>query len=219
MRERSIQPVSSVWILGFTFDSDLSPNKHIATINKKSFFHIYRLVQIREVTKTLVHAYIICSLDYASPLLNAVCTKAQLKPLESVQDAATRLIIRDRSISTEKARFDLHWLPVAERIDYKIFLLAFDCLYGTAPEHLTGVTRRYVLRRAALRSHEPDSAVIRETFKWRRDTHGGRAFNNYAPKTWNCVPPQPRKETDRHIFKSKLKTHFSAMEYTHFTRR
>jgi len=222
-RERSLQPVSSARILGFTFDSNLSPNKHIATITKKSFFHIYRLAQIRDrltpkVTKTLVHAFIISSLDYANSLL-AGCTKVQLKPLQSVQDAAARLIVRDRSISTERARFDLHWLPVAERIDYKILLLTFDCLYGMAPEHLTGVIRRYVPRRAGLRSFDPDSAVTLEISTWRRDTLGGRAFSNYAPKIWNCLPPQLRKETDRRIFKSKLKTHFFALAYPHFTRR
>ena len=92
--------------------------------------------------------------------------------------AGDLLIVRDRSISTEKARFDLHWLPVAERIDYKILLLTFDCLYGTAPEHLTGVIRRYVPRRAGLRSFDPDSAVTLEISTWRRDTLGGRAFSN-----------------------------------------
>ncbi len=223
IKERSLQPVSSARILGFTFESYLSPNKHISTITKKSFFHIYRLAQIRdrltpEVTKTLVHAFIISSLDYANSLLTG-CTKAQLKPLQSVQDAAARLIVRDRSISTEKARFDLHCLPVAERIDYKIILLTFDCLYGTAPDHLTSVIRRYVPRRAGHRSHDPDSAVILETNTWRRDTHGGRAFSNYAPKAWNTLPPQLRKETDRRIFKSRLRTHFFALAYPHFTRR
>jgi len=43
-------------------------------------------------------------------------------------------------------------------------------MYGTAPEHLTDVFRRYVPRRAGLRSHDPDSVVILETNIWKRDT-------------------------------------------------
>jgi len=221
--DRYLQPSLTARILGVNFDSDLSPDNHIALITKKSFFHIYKLAQIRdrltpEVTKTLVHAFVISSLDYANSLL-AGCTKSQLKPLQSVQDAAARLIVRDRSISSERARFNLHWLPGAERIEYKILLLTFDCLYGAAPEHRIGVIRRYIPRRAGLRSGDPDSAVSLETNKWKRDAYGGRAFCNFAPVAWNRLPPQLRRETDRRTFKSRLKTHLFGLSYPHFTRR
>ena len=35
------------------------------------------------------------------------------------------------------ALYELHWLPVSLRIDYKILLLTFKCIYGLAPTYLS----------------------------------------------------------------------------------
>ena len=35
------------------------------------------------------------------------------------------------------ALYELHWLPVSLRIDYKILLLTFKCIFGLAPTYLS----------------------------------------------------------------------------------
>ena len=67
-----------------------------------------------------------------------VGSSKQLKSqLQSVQNAAARLIYGiqkyDR-ISPSLAL--LHWLPVEQKIDFKILLLVFKCLQGKGPLYL-----------------------------------------------------------------------------------
>ena len=38
---------------------------------------------------------------------------------------------------------DLHWLPVAARIDFKVRLQVYKCLHGTAPEYLSSKLQKY----------------------------------------------------------------------------
>ena len=39
---------------------------------------------------------------------------------------------------------ELHWLPVRKRIEFKILLLAYKCLHGTAPSYLRELLKEYV---------------------------------------------------------------------------
>ena len=58
--------------------------------------------------------------------------------LQRVQNAAARLILGIGKFShITPALYELHWLPVSLRIDYKILLLTFKCIYGLAPTSLS----------------------------------------------------------------------------------
>ena len=37
-----------------------------------------------------------------------------------------------------------HWLPVRKRVEFKILLLAYKCLHGTAPSYLRELLEEYV---------------------------------------------------------------------------
>ena len=39
-------------------------------------------------------------------------------------------------LGAEEALFDLHWLPVTQRIDFKVATMVFKCLNGDAPKYL-----------------------------------------------------------------------------------
>ena len=64
----------------------------------------------------------------------------QLDRLQSVMNAAARLVLRRANI-TPLLR-DLHWLRVPERIEFKLSVLVFRCLHGTAPPYLASELRR-----------------------------------------------------------------------------
>ena len=89
----------------------------------------YQLRQLRVVRKSLstkacealVHAFVSSRLDYCNCLLYGIADK-QLDFLQSVLRSAARLVLRKRkfdSISSDM-RGKLHWLPVKQRIEYKI---------------------------------------------------------------------------------------------------
>ena len=64
----------------------------------------------------------------------------QMRRLQSVQNAAARMITsagsaRRRDHITPILR-QLHWLPVPQRVDFKIAVLVFQCLTGHAPAYL-----------------------------------------------------------------------------------
>ena len=60
-----------------------------------------------------------------------------LKNLQYVQNAAARIITCSRKHKHITPIFtDLHWLPIEERIQFKVFLLTYKILTGMAPTYL-----------------------------------------------------------------------------------
>jgi len=85
----------------------------------------YQLRQLRTVGRslttdaatTLVHPLISSRVDYCNSVIYGMC-EAHLRPLQSVQNAAARLITGKRKFDhiASTMRDDLHWLPVRQRI-------------------------------------------------------------------------------------------------------
>ena len=79
-------------------------------------------------------------LDYGSGLLVGI-PACLMRRLQSVLKAATRMIVHLRlSDHITDALISLHWLRVPERIEYKIAVLTFRVLHGSAPSYLGPVT-------------------------------------------------------------------------------
>ena len=74
--------------------------------------------------------------DYGNSLL-AGSTNAQLSKLQRIQNRAARLICgvkRREHISLYLAR--LHWLPVRQRVNFKLLVYIYQCLNGSSPRYL-----------------------------------------------------------------------------------
>ena len=97
----------------------------------------------------------------------------------------------------------LHWLPIPQRIEYKLLLITFKALNGLAPAYLKELLDWYAAPRS-LRSNSQFKLVQPRT---RLKTYGDRAFIKAAPLLWNGLPLHLRKMTDIDDFKSGLKTH------------
>ena len=96
----------------------------------------------------------------------------------------------------------LHWLPVEQRIQYKILLLTFKALNGSSPSYIRDLVKQYSPPRS-LRTKELH-LLTRGTF--RLITYGKRAFSTAAPELWNSIPLDIRQCQDIISFKQKLKT-------------
>ena len=91
------------------------------------------------VLQSLVVSLVLSRLDYGNATL-AGLPGSQLDRLQSVINAAARLV----SVVCSARKYehitpllhDLHWLPVRERIEFKLTVLVFRCLHGTAPPYL-----------------------------------------------------------------------------------
>jgi len=115
------------------FDAKLSMHSHVSRVAQTCFYHLRRIRadprQLgRDVTARLVTALVLSHLDYCNAVL-AGLPASTLPPLQRFLHAATPTVLdlkpRDR---VTPALRELHWLPVAERIQYKLCLLVHKSL-------------------------------------------------------------------------------------------
>ena len=60
-----------------------------------------------------------------------------IRKYQRIQNIAAKLILnRSKTDSATKAYYELHWLPIRARIEYKILLLVFKCLHNMVPKYL-----------------------------------------------------------------------------------
>ena len=113
------------------------------------FFHLRNIRRIRDClsladTEKLVHAFITSKLDNANSLLYGL-PKFLINRLQNVQNAAARVVTRTRKYDHIKPVLkQLHWLPISQRINYKILLLTYKALNGQAPSYITELLEPYV---------------------------------------------------------------------------
>ena len=105
----------------------------------------------------------------------------------------------------------LHWLPVEQRIQFKILLTTFKCLNGKGPGYLTDLLIQHTPHRV-LRSSGNSLLTVPRT---RLKNYGDKAFAKAAPELWNNLPIDIRSCNSVNSFKKKLKTHLfkKLMEY------
>jgi len=152
-------------------------------------------------------------LDYGNTTL-AGLPGNQLDKLQSVINAAARLVCSARKYEhiTPLPR-DLHWLPVRERIEFKLAVLVFRCLHGTTLPYLANELCRVAVIDARRRLCFASTSPL-VTPSSRRSTIGDRAFFVAAPRVWNSLPSSVTASQTLGTFRRRLKTHLFAVSLT-----
>ena len=159
----------------------MSLDKHVTNTCKACFFHLRNISKIRDClspanTEKLVHAFITSKLDSANSLLHE---------LPRIQNSAARIITRNKKFDHIKRVLKrLHWLPVNQRINYKILLLTYKALNGQAPSYSTELLEPYTPARN-LRSSCRNLLKISLV---KLLSYGHRCFTFAAPTLWNSLP-------------------------------
>ena len=137
-----VTPSTQIRNLGVTFDPTLSFLLHVNNITKTAFFHLRNIARLRPslsptAAETLIHAFITSRLDYCNSILYGTTNKV-LNKLQYVQNSAARLLTSTRSSDhITPVLHDLHWLPVTQRIHFKILLTTYKALNNLAPPYLS----------------------------------------------------------------------------------
>ena len=98
----------------------------------------------------------------------AGCPQVLLDKIQRVINCSARLIYKaSKSAHITHLHFDLHWLLISSRIQYKIALACFHIISGTAPPFLSELLHVYSPSRS-LRSHS-DTRIFRVPGVCRRD--------------------------------------------------
>ena len=108
-----------------------------------------------------------------------------------------------RSSDSFIALHTLHWLPVRQRINFKIATLTFKLLQHSSPAYLASLIQPYAPS-CALHSHGQQLLAQPHA----RTSIGSRAFRAAAPKIWNSLPLLTRLSPSLESFKRAFKTHF-----------
>lgn len=200
--------------LGVILDSDLNFESHIKNVCKTSFYHLRNIAKVRPFlsqndTERLVHAFITTRLDYCNALLSGL-PKKNINQLQLVQNSAARVLTKTKKWShITPVLKSLHWLPVSYRIDFKILLLVFRALSGSAPEYISDMIQRRIPARE-LRSSDSGQLDVPTV---RTKTYGDAAFSAYAPSLWNTLPLHIQEAKSVESFKSYLKTYLFDLAY------
>ena len=202
----SLKPNNQVRNLGVMLDSDLNFNSHIKSISSAAFYHLKNIARIKEIVskpdlERLIHAFVSSRLDYCNGLLTGLSKRA-IRQLQYIQNAAARVLTRTRKYDhISPVLRSLHWLPVAQRIDFKTALLVYKSLHGLAPKYISDMLETYEPTRTLRTSGRGLLLVPRV-----RTKQGEAAFQVYAPKIWNSLPEDVRQASTLTMFKSRMKT-------------
>ena len=198
---------SNVRNLGVQFDSEMSMSAHVNLTCRNLFFQIRNINSVRKsmskkVTSSIIHSYIISRLDYGNALLfNA--NSDQIMKLQRVQNAAARILSKTSKYThTTPVLKELHWLPVVERIKFKILMLTWKIVNGGAPHYFHDLISEYVPTRN-LRSSGTGMLTPRRV----KCSFGEKAFASSAPALWNALPSSVRNARSLESFKSGRETH------------
>ena len=194
-------------LLGVTIDSTLNFSKHVSLICQSCQYHIRALRHIRPIldaqTARLVgHALVSSRLDYANSILYG-SPKSQIAKLQSQQNALARVVLKASSGSARPLLQELHWLPMASRIEFKIAALTYKVLDSGLPSYLSSQLSHYHPARELRSSSSNLLAKPYSSTKF-----GSLAFKSCAPKIWNELPLEVKSAQSLQTFKSRLKTHY-----------
>jgi len=137
----------------------------------------------------MVQAFVISRLDYCNALCYGI-TDELTRCLQSVQNAAARLVKGTRRCDNiSPVLRQLHWLPVRQRVVFKIATLVHRSLSGNAPGYLADDCQLVADARVRqLRSADTPTLVGSRT----RSSFGNRTFAAAGPQVWNSLPPNLR---------------------------
>ena len=113
--------------LGVIFDKCMDLDSHIGNVCKTTYFQLRNIGSIRNVLSDdacaqLIHALVTVRIDYCNSLLYGL-PDSSLFRLQKILNTAARILCRiykyDHISSTLR---DLHWLPVRQRITFKVLI-------------------------------------------------------------------------------------------------
>ena len=182
--------------------------RHITKKCSTAMLRFQRIKLIRryltkDAASTLVLGLVISHLDYCNSILYGL-PDCDINTFKRIQNMSAKLVLQcKKSDSATQCLKDLHWLPIRERIIFKILILTYKCMHGQAPEYLKNLLVLHPNRRN-LRSSMMSYRLM-EPFTTRQ-TFAARLFSVAAPRLWNNLPNSLKDSSSIDHFKRGLKT-------------
>ena len=143
-----IKPTDAFKFLGVTLDPHLTLAKHVSEASRNLTWQLREIRRLRRrldqnTAETVVRSFVMSRLDYCNAIYcNLPATRTQ--PLVRILNFAARTVASSQLYDhVTPVLMDLHWLPLRQRVIFKMSCTVFCCLNGTAPNYLADtITRR-----------------------------------------------------------------------------
>ena len=172
------------WVIFKYFYSFLLVWVNVLNTGRTKFCHEISkkkmVVVLSETTKTLVHAFVTSKVDYCNSLLYGI-PKYLLQRLQWVLNYAARIVFKSNKYDHIMPLLrELQWLPIQQRIEFKILLITFKALNKQAPTYLTDLLISYTPSRSLRSSSKNLSKIPMYNLK----SYGGRSFALASAVLW-----------------------------------
>ena len=203
---------SSARNLGFIFDSDMSFTDQINSLSKSCHFHIRDIRRIRHLLPlsaaiALANSLVSSKLDYCNSLYNGI-SQANLNKIQRIQNTLARVV-------TNTSKFEhitpilkkLQWLPIEQRIDYKLCLLTYKTLQIQQPTYLYN-SLSFPSHSLSTRSSDSSVLSIPYVHLWVKGPFLSLLQDSGTPSHLT-----PVNSLSVSTFRSKLKTHLFKLAF------
>ncbi|KAF7237429.1 Motile sperm domain-containing protein 1 [Varanus komodoensis] len=127
--------------LGVLLDPELSLEAQVTAVARSAFFQLRLIHQLRpylenDCLATVTHALVTSRLDFCNALYVGLPLKT-VWILQMVQNRAARLLAgTGRYSRITPVLYQLHWLPIEVRAQFKVLVITYKALNGLGPGYL-----------------------------------------------------------------------------------
>ena len=133
--------------------------------------------------------------EYCSTVPRAFVQDCRLVTMSRKSDHVTPLL------------FQLHWLPVDQRIEFKVLLFTYKAMQGLAPQYLSDLLEPY----SPLRSLRSAPKLLPNSLSFYLRTYGYKSFSVCAPRLWDSLRVYIKSSSSVDILRKRLKTYLFAL--------
>ena len=212
--DETISPSKNIRNLGVIFDDVMSMSAHVTSLSCNLTYHLRNITIEYVVSWIWTHATTLFAPSYCQDWImeTLFCLGPTSHP--SVDCKSFKIgqpnwyFVPQNKITPLRFWKKLHWLPVKERIYFKILLYVYKCLNGHAPDYLSCCLSPYSQSRPGLRSALDTTRLAQPNISckslW---SAANKAFSLAAPALWNQLPIAIRSSNSLYTFKKALKSH------------
>ena len=193
---------SSINLLGFSLDCKLTFVNLVNRVCRQCYIQLRKFYSIRNFLgkkqrKELISCFVLSCLDYCNVIYLRL-SKKLIRKLQSFQNLAAKFVLGySRNVSAKHLLKNLHWLPIEQRILFKLLALMFKVDRWMAPIYIENfyqmnTTSARPSRQKLFRIPRCSSDAMRKSFSFQ------------GAERRNELPDYIRNAK---IFKKLLKTH------------
>ena len=205
----NINKREGIQYLGAWLDEHLTLREHIKRKCRMAMVNLQYICLIRQyltwdTTQTLVLGIVMPHLDYLNAIFSGLPDK-DMANLQRIQNAGAKLVLqKDKLASSTECLCALHWLPIRERIDYKILTLVFKSPNNQASTYLQDLLCECPKKKRSLQSDSIYRRLIVPFTKCKM--LAACSFSVRGPTLWNQLPNNFKISRTLDEFKGHLKT-------------